>query len=373
MNRRQKKLRNKQDFLNLFNQLKPNTNYEDYNGVSCVAPVSTVEQLEKSAEYEKDLFKLCNIPYNQIYLAYFYKGYNSFAEFLALWSFGFRNLEAIDRIIEADKKYLFADQVFDYGMFAEYKDENWIRKNDNTYEELKKINIIQVCFSFKETPYLLERVRILLRCCGEPLAGDIIVQFLHHPKKIKGCINKYTRTYKKVYLFDIFIDEIFNATDDFLNEIALPKIKNEGFTKKVYLELVEILCEGLESEELLPPKTKITYSYGQENLKWKTGPYKFIVPKKAAFVYKMNNKIFDATGSFLDYDATKYEITEVCFKKGMQYKAALEIAIDVNNHFFIESIHLPKRKTNFLTDADNLIIEQWCKIKNVQYEYLPLA
>lgn len=369
MNRFQKRRRDKKDFLELFNRLKPGADYHDFHEISCSAPVCALEQLAASDDYKRDLFKFCGIPYNQTYLSYFYEGYNTFAELLALWTYGIRNLMAIDIIMAADKKFLFADEVFDKGMFADYIDD-WIYNrawcSDLTSEQQREKGFLQTCFSFIEKPWMYDQIRDLLTTCSETTSGYIIADFVQHPRKIKFCTNKYTKTYEKDYLFNYFVRNLIDGiVDKIRNEIVLPRIRKEGLTKRVYLDLCEKIFSGFETDELLSSKTKIPYSDGEDKLEWECNKYKFILPKTAGYVYKMNNKIFYNSDDFLDYSATKYEMVEICMKKGLCYKAAIVLTGYTDGSFELQDINLSRKKNNSFTWEDFEILKRWFKEKDI--------
>ena len=366
MNRFQKRRRNKNDFLDLFNRLKPDTDYQDFHDVSCTAPVGVLEQLSKSDDYKRDLFKFCGIPYNSTYLSFFYEGYNSFAELLALWTYGIRNLMAIDIIMSADKKYLFADEVFKYGMFANYKDEDSLEAL--SHEDEKSEGLIQTCFSFKEEPWIYEQVRTLLRTCSETWTGYLLADFLKRPKDMKICTNMYTKTFRKESAFIAIVDDIVSCmSGDFLNEVVLPRIKKEGFSQKVYESLFNEMTLGCEEDETLPPpELKILYSQGEEKLEWKYGRYQFILPKTAGEVYKMNDEIFYGTSLFLNLEVVESGKTEICVMRGTRPKAAIEIEVYSDGSFELQSIYLPRKRHNSLSEKDFEILRCWYIEKNVE-------
>lgn len=366
MNRFQKKRRNKKDFLELFNRLPPGTDCQDFHEVSCTAPVGAMERLDASDDYKRDLFNFCGIPYNPTYLSFFYEGYNTFAELLALWTYGIRNLMAIDIIMSADKKYLFADEVFKYGMFANYKDEDSLEAL--SHEDEKSEGLIQTCFSFKKEPWIYEQVRTLLRTCSETWTGYLLADFLKRPKDMKICTNMYTKSFRKESAFVAIVDDIVNCVSgDFLNEVVLPKIKEEGFSQKVYESLFKEMTLGCDNEEILPPpETKIMYSQGEEKLEWNCGRYQFILPENAGQVYKMNDELFSCANPFLNLEVVEADKAEICFMKGAKPKAAIEIEVYTDGSFEFQSIYLPRKRHYSLSKKDFKILRRWYIEKTIK-------
>ena len=104
--------KNKEDFLELFNKIKSDSIVQDFNGVSCFAPEGVLKKLKDSKDFAGDILLLCGLKNTSTFQSYYYAGFNEFAEFLGLWGYGFRSLEAIDRIMNVDKKRYFAKAVY---------------------------------------------------------------------------------------------------------------------------------------------------------------------------------------------------------------------------------------------------------------------
>ena len=104
--------KNKEDFLELFNRIESDSIEQDFNSVPCFAPKEGVQKLKDSKDFAGDILLLCGLKNNSTFQSYYNAGFNEFAEFLGLWVYGFRSLEAIDRIMNADKKRYFAQAVY---------------------------------------------------------------------------------------------------------------------------------------------------------------------------------------------------------------------------------------------------------------------
>ncbi len=355
MNLFHKQDRNKADFLELFTRFEHGSIVEDFNEIPCTAPDGVLEMLNESDDYERELFKLCSIPYTSTYLRYFYAGYKEFAEFLALWHYGLRNLMTIETIMKADKKYRFSDAVFDDGMFATYFDSD-------SYEE----KYTQTCFSFMKKPWLYKQIRILLNHCGEAMTVQFVTDFLRKPKMMKERYNEYIRAYKKIYVFNAIVDDIIGrSSEKFLYDIAIPRIKKDGFTKQVYSDLEESLASSLDEYHLPLPKTKITYSDEEKKLEWKYCDYTFFLPEKAGIVYRMNNKMFDATDWWHDFRVVELGAVEIFVKKGLRYKAAIELEEYEDGSFELVAIYLRNKKKDLLSITDYEALKLWCKEKKI--------
>ena len=128
--------KNKEDFLVLFNRIESDSIAQDFNSVPCFAPKEGLQKLKDSKYFAGDILLLYGLKNNSTFQSYYYAGFNEFAEFLGLWGYGFRSLEAIDRIMNADKKRYFAQAVYSDGMFADYTDKEF--RNDKIYEHTEE-------------------------------------------------------------------------------------------------------------------------------------------------------------------------------------------------------------------------------------------
>lgn len=344
-------IKTKEEFLDLFDRLTMGLG-KDFNDILCGSAFKVKEKIQKNEYKLSDLFKICGIPYNKTYQSYYYAGWKTFTEFLGLWYYGFRSLEAIDRIMAADKSYIFAEQVYEYGMIAEFF--------DLTNQEVK---VKETCFSFNEIPWLYEQIRILFQNCSETTAGYIIEEFVKHPRKMRIRTNQFVRVYKKVYVLDSIILLMRDCGEKFNKEEIIPVMREHGITKKTYNLIIKKLMEGAEDCEFPAKKEKVCYTPEELSFEWECGDYKFILPKKYGMIYKLNNKIFTPENTGLDVDATDRTITELYVRKGIKYLYLFEIYEWEKRGF--ELVNVTVRKNKKLLKNDITIIKQWCKEKNV--------
>lgn len=178
--------KNKEDFLEIFNRIESDAIVQDFNGVPCFAPKAGIRKLKDSNDFAGDILMCCGLKNDYTFQSYYYAGFNEFAEFLGLWGYGFRSLEAIDRIMRADKKRYFAKAVYSDGMFADYTDKEFRDdKYKHTPDYYRENGNIQTCFSFIRMPWLYEQIRVLLQKCSETTTGYLVQDFLKHPRKMK--------------------------------------------------------------------------------------------------------------------------------------------------------------------------------------------
>lgn len=366
--------KNKEDFLELFNRIESDSIVQDFNGVSCFAPEGVLKKLKDSKDFAGDILLLCGLENNSTFQSYYYAGFNEFAEFLGLWGYGFRSLEAIDRIMNADKKRYFAQAVYSDGMFADYtekevEDDKKYKHTPNYYRENGNI---QTCFSFIRTPWLYEQIRILLQNCSETTTGYLIEDFLKHPKKMK--VNLHTPEglkLKREYIFETLISLLSDCSKNFIKETVIPQIKEAGFTKETYNFVIKELSDQ-EDEYVFPPyKEKVDYGEPEQKLKWKKDGYRFLLPKTAGMVEKLNHDLYFPKNKFLSWEVMNHFTVEVYVKKGNINKFILELIMDETGEVFrLDAITLPRAWSyKSLTFKEYKLIKNWCEKKNIIIDY----
>lgn len=365
--------KNKEDFLELFNKIKSDSIVQDFNGVSCFAPEGVLKKLKDSKDFAGDILLLCGLKNNSTFQSYYYAGFNEFAEFLGLWGYGFRSLEAIDRIMNVDKKRYFAKAVYSDGMFADYtekevEDDKKYKHTPNYYRENGNI---QTCFSFICTPWLYEQIRILLQKCSETTTGYLIEDFLKHPRKIKICESSFLKNYKKVYAFEAIINVIKDCTKDFINTVAIPKVRQKGFSKKAFNFIIEEFTKDCDIWEFPSKKELIPYTQEELNLEWEKDGYRFLLPKKVGMVYTLNKKKFSPKDKMIGVEVIDKWTTQVYVMKGNKYKFLFELPqFEGDNFFTLVEVTLPKPWTyQKMTYKEYELIKAWCKEKNIAIDY----
>ena len=365
--------KNKEDFLELFNRIESDSIEQDFNRVPCFAPKEGVQKLKDSKDFAGDILLLCGLKNNSTFQSYYYAGFNEFAEFLGLWVYGFRSLEAIDRIMNADKKRYFAQSVYSDGMFADYtdkevRDDKIYKYTPNYYRENGHI---QTCFSFIRTPWLYEQIRFLLQNCSETTTGYLIEDFLKHPRKIKICENSFLKIYKKVYAFEAIINVIKDFSKDYINAVAIPKLRQKGFSKKTFNFIIEEFTKDCDIWEFPSKKELIPYTQEELNLEWEKDGYRFLLPKKVGMIYTLNKKKFSPKNQMIDIEVIDKWTTQIYVMKGNKYKFLFELPqFEGDNFFTLVEVTLPKpwtyQKMNY---KEHELIKAWCKEKNIVIDY----
>ena len=353
----------KKDFLLLFNRIQPNSIIKDYNGIKCIAPLVDLHKLDKCDDFTKQLFILSGISDKQIYNKFYNSEYWNIADFLALWTYGFRDLNVINSVIEADKKHSFSEVVYKDGIFADYCENEKYENIDLSNEQLRKDGKIQTCFSFIKKPWLYDQVNVLLQNTSEQNAGFLISEFLQHPRKMIVRKNLFYKKYKRVYIFDYLIGLIECSSKDLIDDFIIPNIKKNGLTKKVYDKILNKITEGLDDCEFPSRYEKINYSSAELQLEWEYKDYKFLLPKKYGFAYKLNNKIFSPSNEDIDVDVSDRDTTELYVKKGLKYKYIFEIVEWEETGF--ELCNITTKNNKALSNDEIELISIWCKTKNV--------
>lgn len=364
--------KHKEDFLELFNRIESDSIVQDFNGVPCFAPKDGIKKLKDSNDFAGDILMFCGLKNDSTFQSYYYAGFNEFAEFLGLWGYGFRSLEAIDRIMRADKKRYFAKAVYSDGMFADYTDKEFRDdKYKHTPNYYRENGNIQTCFSFIRTPWLYEQIRVLLQKCSETTTGYLVQDFLKHPRKVKLYESEFLKKYNKVYAFEVIINQLQDCSNQFINDIAIPKLRQEGFSRKSFYYIVKELTKDLDSWEFPSKKEGIPYTQEELNLEWEKDGYRFLLPKKVGMVYTLNKKIFNPKNQIIDMEVIDKWTTQVYVMKGHKYKFLLELPqFEGNDYFTLIEVTLPKPWTNQkMTYKEYELIKAWCKEKNIVIDY----
>ncbi len=364
--------KNKEDFLELFNRIESDSIVQDFNGIPCFAPEDGIKRLKDSNDFAGDILMCCGLKNDSTFQSYYYAGFNEFAEFLGLWGYGFRSLEAIDRIMRADKKRYFAKAVYSDGMFADYTDKEFRDdKYKHTPNYYRENGNIQTCFSFIRTPWLYEQIRVLLQKCSETTTGYLVQDFLKHPRKIKIYESAFLKNYRKEYAFEAIINVIKGCTNNFINGIAIPKLRQVGFSKKSFDYIVEEFTKDCDTWEFPSKKEGIPYTQEELNLEWEKDGYRFLLPKKVGMVYTLNKKIFNPKNQIIDMEVIDKWTTQVYVMKGHKYKFLLELPqFEGNDYFTLIEVTLPKPWTNQkMTYKEYELVMAWCKEKNITIDY----
>lgn len=366
-------IKTKDDFLELFNKLFPDQIAEDFNGVPCFAPKGVVDKLKASEDFKGDILIYCGLENNHTYQSYYYAGFTEFSEFLGIWHYGIRSLEAIDRIMAADKKRYFAQAVYSDGMFADYTDKEF--RNDKIYkhteEYYRENGNIQTCFSFIRTPWLYEQIRILLQNCSETTTGYLIESFFKHPKKVKVCESAFLKKYNKVNAIEAITNIIKDCDRNFIKKIAIPKLRQEGFSQKTFNYIIKELTRDADFWEMPSKKELIPYTPEELNLEWEKDGYKFILPKKVGMVYTLNKKLFSPKNKLIDMEVVDKWTTQIYVMKGSKYKFLFELPQFEGDDFFtLVDVSLPKIWTHpRMTYKEFELVKAWCKEKNIVIDY----
>lgn len=367
-------IKTKDDFLELFNRIEAGSVEHDFNEVPCFAPKGVIEKLKASNDFAGDILTYCGLENNHTYQSYYYAGFTEFSEFLGIWSYGFRSLEAIDRIMAADKKQYFAQAVHFDGMFADYTDKEF--RNDKIYkhteEYYRENGEIQTCFSFSRKPWMYEEIQFLLQNCINTTAGYLVEEFLKHPKNMKVYLHTPVGLkLKRKYIFETLIAMVSDCSKQFINETVIPKIKEDGFTKETYNYVIKELSSQ-EDEYVFPPyKEKVDYGKPELKLKWKKDGYRFLLPKTAGMVDKLNHDLYFPKNRFLNWEVTNHFTVEVYVKKGNVNKFLIELRMDETGEVFtLDAITLPKPWSyKKITFKEYELIKDWCEKKNIIIDY----
>ncbi len=361
-------IRTKEDFLDLFNRIIPDSITENFSEVPCFEPKGVLDKLIHSDNFVKDILFYCNLPQNHTFESYYYAGFAEFTEFLGIWNYGFRSLEAIDRIIKADKKKFFAEVVYESGMFADFSEveiDEWEEHSERYYREKGEI---KTCFTFAKIPWMYEEIQFLLNHCSQTTTAHLVVNMLKHPAKMK--IPFHTPTgikYRPIYIFKILIHLLYDCSKDFIKEIAIPKIREAGFSKKSYTFIIKELSV-YEKRYIKPPyNEKVDYGKPELKLKWRHSGYRFLLPRNAEMVEKLNNYLYSPENEYLTWAVMNHFTVEVYVKKGKENKFLLELDMDETGEVFtLETITLPKHCNNQkIPDKEYELIKCWCAKKNI--------
>ena len=361
-------IRTKEDFLDLFKRIIPGSITENFSEVPCFEPKGVADKLIHSDNFVKDILFYCNLPQNHTFESYYYAGFVEFTEFLGIWNYGFRSLEAIDRIIKADKERSFAEVVYENGMFADFSEveiDEWKEHSVRYYREKGEI---RTCFTFSSTPWMYEEIQFLLNHCSQTTTAHLVVNMLKHPAKMK--IPFHTPTgikYRRMYTFMILIHLLYDCSKEFIKEIAIPKIREDGFSKKSYNYIVKELSV-YERRYIKPTyNEKVDYGKPELKLKWRHNGYRFLLPKNAEMVEKLNNDLYSPENEYLTWAVMNHFIVEVYVKKGKENKFLLELDMDETGEVFtLETITLPKHCSNQkILDKEYELIKSWCSKKNI--------
>ena len=364
--------KNKEDFLEIFNRIESDAIVQDFNGVPCFAPKAGIRKLKDSNDFAGDILMCCGLKNDSTFQSYYYAGFNEFAEFLGLWGYGFRSLEAIDRIMRADKKRYFAKAVYSDGMFADYTDKEFRDdKYKHTPDYYRENGNIQTCFSFIRTPWLYEQIRVLLQKCSETTTGYLVQDFLKHPRKMKLYESAFLKKYRKEYAFEAIINVIKDCTNNFINGIAIPKLRQEGFSKKTFDYIVEEFTKDCDTWEFPSKKEGIPYTQEELNLEWEKDGYRFLLPKKVGMVYTLNKKKFSPKNQIIDMEVLDKWTTQIYVMKGNKYKFLFELPqFEGEDYFTLIEATLPKPWTyQKMTYKEYELIKAWCKEKNIVIDY----
>lgn len=271
--------------------------------------------------------------------------------------------------MRADKKRYFAKAVYSDGMFADYTDKEFL--DDRIYKHTPENGNIQTCFSFIRTPWLYEQIRVLLQKCSETNTGYLIQDFLQHPRKMKLYESTFLKKYRKEYAFEAIINVIKDCSNNFINGIAIPKLRREGFSKKTFDYIVEEFTKDCDTWEFPSKKEGIPYTQEELNLEWEKDGYRFLLPKKVGMVYTLNKKKFCPKNKMIDMEVIDKWTTQIYVMKGNKYKFLFELPQFEGNDFFtlIEAT-LPKPWTyQKMTYKEYELIKAWCKEKNIVIDY----
>ncbi len=380
-----KTTRKKEDFLTLFKKIPSGKSTKDFNGVFCHAPVLAEEKIRNSENPLKELTACCGLPYQEPFISVFQEGYNRFVEVLAIWHYGFRNAETIENIARADRKFRFADTVFNCGMFADYifidDDEDcerypWYLYHDDdedydydesVYEKARDEGNTQTCFTFAQTPWLYEKIKLLLKFFDEKTASEFIAEYLSHPKKIRVHNKKDFREVKTNIAFDAIIDLMNMFIDEALSKSIVPQIKRLGICQASYDFILDYYARSFDDadfDEIPPGETEISFSQEQKNLEWKCDGYEFLLPKTVGFAFKLGEKIFCPGNDALYFEIADLGRTVVYVKKGLTYKF-LMLLDELQDGTFELASFASNPKGRALTKNDCKILNHWYQEKGI--------
>ncbi len=380
-----KTYKTEKDFFALFKKITPGSSTKDFNGVFCHAPVLAEKKIRNSENPLKELTACCGLPYQEPFISVFQEGYSHFAEVLAIWHYGFRNAEAIENIARADKNFRFANAVFDYGMFADYifidDDEDcerypWYLYHDDdedydydesVYDKARDEGNTQTCFTFAQTPWLYEKIKLLLKFFDEKTASEFIAEYLSHPKKIRVHNKKDFREVKTNIAFDAIMDFMEMFTDEALSKRIVPQIKRLGICQASYDFILDYYGRSFDDadfDEIPSEETKISFSQEEKNLEWEFNGYKFLLPKTVGFAFKLGEKIFCPGNDALYFEIADFGRTVVYVKKGLSYKF-LMLLDELQDGTFELASFASNPKGRALTKNDCKILNHWYQEKGI--------
>lgn len=366
-------IKTKEDFLELFTRLAPNTNNEDFNGVPCFAPKGVIEKLKASDNFASDIMAYCSLPNNHTYKSYYYAGFIEFTEFLGIWNYGFRSLEAIDRIMSADKKKFFAQAVFQSGMFADFCDIAINELDEHSENYYREHGEIQTCFSFQEIPWLYEEIQCLLQNCSQTTAGYLMESFLKTQKKMKVYFSTSKgRKYTKKFVFACIMHNVKDCCPKYMiKNSIIPKVRDDGFTIETY-DYIRKYINRFQDYYVFPAKAeKIEYAESELNFKWYKDGYRFLLPKDSETAIKLNEEVYSPKDKLSSWEVLTKIITEVYVMKGKEHKFLIELIQKEDDNFYtLDSITLPapwyEQKISF---KEYELVKEWCKEKKITIDY----
>ena len=366
-------IKTKEEFLDLFDRLPSNSISEDFNGVPCFYPKGVIDKLQTGDDFASDILTFCSLPDNHTYKSYYYAGFTEFTEFLGIWNYGFRSIEAIDRIMDADKQRYFAQTVYENGMFADFCDieiKNWEEHSENYYREKGEI---QTCFSFRETPWQYDEIQCLLQNCNQTTAGQLLESFLKTQKKMNVYFSTPEgRKCTKQFVFSCIMHNAKDCCPKYMiKNTVIPKVKEDGFTVESYEDIRKHI-NRFQDYYIFPTESeKIEYVKEEIDLKWTKNGYRFLLPKDSEMAIKLNEEIYSVKDKLSSWEVLTKITTEIYVMKGKEHKCLIELIKKEDDDFFtLDAVTLPEPwYKHKLTFKEYELIKEWCKEKNITIDY----
>ncbi len=288
--------------LNKFNILFFHANRDkllgQYNLQRTFESLKETEKLSHYPDGVREFIKMCDLPYTKKINKIFLKGHRYFANYLGIWHSGFRDNQAIELLMNADRKFFFAEMVFRYCYLSCCSEP---QKDSDVYE----------------IPPLIKDIKFLLEIYDEITSAKLAAELLINDLKPE---NSY-----ELYIRNAFEHIKALSQEKLLSEQVIKKIGKDGFTMYNHDMLLRIYRQSHPEQKEKFKNQNIVYSAKEKELEWEIDGYKFCLPEDTDRLVDIGYKMNICVGNNYRESAVKKECIIIYAIKNNEYELCIEV------------------------------------------------
>ena len=273
-------------------------------GKEFAPPTGVWENLARCPDGVRKFIKLCGLPYTPKINKIFLSGHRRFANLLGIWKAGFRDERAIDLLMNADEKFIFATIIFQRAFFY------------NSVKNDKK----QTIFEFDSEVNFFKNIQFLFNHYDEMTCAKLTSELA------RNCQNGSRAMDALEYMINL-------AQENNLSEQIIKKIGREGFTRYNHDMLMRVFRQAHPEKKESFENFPIAYSPEEKQLEWEKDGYKFCLPEDTNRLVDIGYKMNICVGHLYREKAAQKQCDIVYAIKNDEYELCVELRKTSANRF----------------------------------------